>query len=47
MPYNYWVVVLNLGSQNLSRKTTLALSGPNKFNRSVVVNYGANGIWGV
>jgi hypothetical protein len=47
LPYNYWVITLNLGSQDLTRKTTLVLSGPKKFNKSVVVNYGANGIWAV
>lgn len=45
-PYNYWVVVLNLGTRNVTSKTTLKLSGPGlKFNRSFQVTYGANGIW--
>jgi hypothetical protein len=42
-----WIITLNLGTQTLSRKTTVALSGPRKFTSSAIVNYGANGIWGV
>ncbi len=45
-PYNYWFIVLNLGTKNVRKKTTLKLSGPGlKFNRSFQFNYPANGIW--
>jgi hypothetical protein len=45
--YNYWVVVLNLGS-TVNKKTTLSLTGPGrKFNQSGTFTYGGNGIWAV
>lgn len=48
LPYNYWLVVLNLGSQNVTRTTSLKLTGPGqRFNRSTSVTYNANGIWAV
>ena len=47
-PYTYWIITLNLGSQTVTKSTTLKLSGPGlKFNSSAAVVYGANGIWGV
>lgn len=47
-PYTYWIITLNLGSQNVTKSTTLKLTGPGlKFNRSTQVTYGAGGIWGV
>ncbi len=46
--YNYWMVVLNLGSQDLVRTTSFKLTGPGlTFNRSFSVTYQANGIWAV
>jgi hypothetical protein len=46
LTYNYWVVVLNLGTQNVTRTTSFKLTGPGlTFNRSFSVPYGANGIW--
>jgi hypothetical protein len=45
-PYNYWVVVLNLGTKEVRAATTLKLSGPGlKFNKSAPAAYGANSIW--
>ncbi len=45
-PYNYWFIVLNLGTKDVRRKTTLKLSGPGlKFNRSFQFTYPKNGIW--
>ncbi|HKV07046.1 MAG TPA: hypothetical protein VJ725_02840 [Thermoanaerobaculia bacterium] len=47
LAYNYWVVVLNLGS-TVTKKVTLSLSGPGrKFNTSANVTWGGNGIWAV
>lgn len=47
-PYTYWVITLNLGSQTVTKSTTVKLTGPGlKFTRSASVVYGANGIWGV
>lgn len=47
-PYTYWVITLNLGTQTVTKSTTLKLTGPGlKFTRSASVIYGANGIWGV
>ncbi len=47
-PYTYWVITLNLGTQTVTKSTTLKLTGPGlKFTRSASVVYGANGIWGV
>ncbi len=47
-PYTYWIITLNLGSQTVTKSTKLKLTGPGlKFNRSVNVTYGANGIWGI
>ena len=47
-PYTYWVITLNLGSQTVTKTTTLKLNGPGlKFNRSINAVYGANGIWGI
>jgi hypothetical protein len=44
--YNYWLVVLNLGSQNVVKTTTFKLTGPGlTFNKSFSVTYRANGIW--
>jgi hypothetical protein len=46
--YNYWVVVLNLGSQNLTRTTSVKLAGPGRnFNKSIQATYNAGGIWAV
>jgi len=46
--YNYWVVVLNLGSQNLTRTTSVKLAGPGKnFNKSIQATYNAGGIWAI
>lgn len=43
--YNYWVVVVNLGS-NVTRRTTFKLTGPGRtFNRSFSLLYRANSIW--
>lgn len=48
LAYNYWVVVLNLGNQNLSRTTTVKLNGPGrKFNKSIVASYPAGSIYAV
>ena len=45
-PYTYWIITLNLGRQNVTKATTLKLTGPGlKFTRSANVVYGANGIW--
>lgn len=45
-PYTYWIIVLNLGNQNVTRTTTAKLTGPGlKFNRSVQATYNAGGIW--
>jgi len=47
-PYTYWIITLNLGNQTVTKSTRLKLTGPGlKFNRSVNVTYGANGIWGI
>lgn len=47
-PYNYWLVVLNLSSQNVTRTTTVKLTGPGlKFSKAVSATYNANGIWAV
>lgn len=47
-PYTYWIITLNLGTQTVTKSTTLKLTGPGlKFTRSASVVYGANGIWGV
>lgn len=47
-PYTYWLITANLGSQPVTRATTLKLSGPGlKFNRSANVTYPANSVWGV
>jgi hypothetical protein len=44
--YNYWVVVLNLGSQNVAKTTSFKLTGPGlTFNKSFLPTYKANGIW--
>jgi hypothetical protein len=44
--YNYWVVVVNLGSQNVTKATSFKLTGPGlTFNRSFSIPYNANGIW--
>ncbi len=46
--YNYWVIVINLGAQNVTSTTTVQLAGPGlKFNKSVRATYGANGIWAI
>ena len=43
--YNYWVVVINLGSA-VTRKTTFRLIGPGRtFNRSFQLLYRADSIW--
>lgn len=43
--YNYWVVVVNLGS-DVTRKTTFKLIGPGRtFNRTFSLLYRANTIW--
>ncbi len=43
--YNYWVVVVNLGS-NVTKNTTFKLTGPGRtFNRTAPLLYRANGIW--
>ena len=43
--YNYWVVVVNLGS-DVTRKTTFKLLGPGRtFNRTFSLLYRANTIW--
>jgi len=45
-PYQYWFIVLNLGTRNLTRRTTFKLSGPGlKFNKTFNFTYNANGIW--
>jgi hypothetical protein len=45
-PYTYWIITLNLGRQNVTKATTLKLTGPGlKFTRSANVIYGADGIW--
>lgn len=47
-PYTYWIITVNLGSQTVTKSTTLKLSGPGlKFKKSINVVYGANGIWGI
>ena len=47
-PYTYWVITVNLGTQTVTKSTTFKLTGPGlKFNRTVPVIYGANGIWGI
>jgi hypothetical protein len=44
--YNYWVVVVNLGTQNVTKATSFKLSGTGlTFNRSFSIPYNANGIW--
>jgi hypothetical protein len=44
--YFYWVMVVNLGSQNLARTVNFKLSGPGlSFNHSMQTTYRANGIW--
>jgi hypothetical protein len=46
LTYNYWVVVVNLGSQTVTKATSFKLTGPGlTFNRTVSVPYHANGIW--
>lgn len=43
--YNYWVVVVNLGS-DVTKNTTFKLTGPGRtFNRTAPLLYRANGIW--
>jgi hypothetical protein len=43
--YNYWVVVVNLGSE-VTRNTTFRLTGPGRvFNRSFPLLYRSNSIW--
>jgi hypothetical protein len=43
--YNYWVAVLNLGS-NVTRNTVFKLTGPGRtFNRTFPLLYRANTIW--
>jgi hypothetical protein len=43
--YNYWVVVVNLGS-DVTRNTTFKLIGPGRtFNRTFPLLYRANSIW--
>ena len=43
--YNYWVVVLNLSNQNITRSVNFRLTGPGRtFNRSISFTFG-NGIW--
>ncbi len=43
--YNYWVLVVNLGS-DVTRNTTFKLTGPGRtFNRTFSTLYRANGIW--
>jgi len=43
--YNYWGVVVNLGS-DVTRNTTFKLTGPGRtFNRSAPFLYRANSIW--
>lgn len=46
LAYNHWVVVVNLGS-TVTKKTTIDLAGPKKFNRQVSASYGANAIWAI
>lgn len=47
-PYTYWIITLNLGTQTVTKSTTLKLTGPGlKFNQSANVTYGAGGIWGI
>ena len=44
--YNYWVVVLNLGSKDVTRSVGFKLTGPgHTFNKSASFTFGANGIW--
>lgn len=44
--YNYWLIVLNLGNQNVTRTTTVKLTGPGlKFNKSVQATYPAGALW--
>ncbi len=46
-PYTYWIITLNLG-QTVTKATTAKLTGPGlKFNKSIPVLYGGNGIWGI
>ncbi|HXU29466.1 MAG TPA: hypothetical protein VN851_02720 [Thermoanaerobaculia bacterium] len=43
--YNYWVIVVNLGT-DVTRNTTFKLTGPGRtFNRTFSLQYRANGIW--
>jgi hypothetical protein len=48
LPYNYWMVGINLGTQNLARTASFKLAGPGlTFNRSFSVTYHANAFWAV
>jgi hypothetical protein len=48
LPYNYWMVGVNLGNQSLARTASFKLTGPGlTFNRSFSVTLHANAFWAV